>query len=249
MPLSYLDINILLRKKSSYCLRVHKKPNKWKCKALLSLRWIHQKQRKTAALEKTLQTFAENRGAASVVDYLQYIQYHNKQINVAFFGDVAEEAAWAKTAMTDIQSEYALTMNLSYFSHPEESSSVYLNGGYSQSVAASNADVIFYVLPTKADQTADIALAQSTENIFKVYDEIKSALPNALIVLVTPPPAQAKMNDWNSRTLDYRNYATIWPKQIRRIMCRCMICMRTHCRNWKTQERQYRPLWMKPNLV
>ncbi len=163
---------------------------------------------KAAALEKTLQTFAENRGAASVVDYLQYIQYHNKQINVAFFGDVAEEAAWAKTAMTDIQSEYALTMNLSYFSHPEESSSVYLNSNYSQSLAASNADVIFYVLPTKADQTADIALTQSTENIFKVYDEIKTALPNALIVLVTPPPAEAKMNVLNSRSLDYREYAT-----------------------------------------
>jgi hypothetical protein len=163
---------------------------------------------KAAALEKTLQTFAENRGTASVVDYLQYIQYHNKQINVAFFGDIAEEASWAKTAMTDIQSAYALTMNLSYFSHSGESSAVYLNGGYSQPVAASNADVIFYVLPTKADQTADIARAQSTENIFKVYDEIKAASPNALIVLVTPPPAEAKMNVLNSRSLDYRDYAT-----------------------------------------
>jgi len=163
---------------------------------------------KTAALEQTLQVFSENRGAASVVDYLQYVNYHNKQVNVAFFGDVAEDASWAKTAMTDIQSAYALSnVSTSFFSHPEESSTAYLNGGYSKTVAASNADVIFYVLPTKADQRADISLAASTENSLKVYDEIKSSLPNVLIVLVTPPPAQDKMQDWNSRALDYTNYS------------------------------------------
>jgi hypothetical protein len=73
-------------------------------------------------------------------------------------------------------------------------------------MVASSPDVIFYTIPTKIDQVVDISLADSTQNIYEIYDEIRAALPDALIVLVTPPPAEAKVADWNSRALDYRNY-------------------------------------------
>ncbi|SYZ80045.1 SGNH/GDSL hydrolase family protein [Trichococcus shcherbakoviae] len=159
------------------------------------------------AYAQFLAAFAENRSNASVVDYLQYVHHHTKEVNVAFFGDVAVDAAWAKSAIAGIQADFPLeNLTTSFFSHPSDSSSVYLSSQYVQEMVASNPDVIFYTIPTKTDQVVDISLVDSTQNIYKIYDEIRAALPDTLIVLVTPPPAESKMADWNSRSLDYRNY-------------------------------------------
>ena len=159
------------------------------------------------AYAQFLAAFAENRSNASVVDYLQYVHHHTKEVNVAFFGDVAVDAAWAMSAIAGIQADFPLeNLTTSFFSHPSDSSSVYLSSQYVQEMAASSPDVIFYTIPTKTDQVVDISLVDSTQNIYAIYDEIRAALPDALIVLVTPPPAEAKVADWNSRALDYRNY-------------------------------------------
>lgn len=159
------------------------------------------------AYAQFLAAFAENRSNASVVDYLQYVHHHTKEVNVAFFGDVAADAAWAKSAIAGIQADYPLeNLTTSFFSHPSDSSSVYLSSQYVQEMAASSPDVIFFSIPTKTDQVVDISLVESTQYIYAVYDEIRAALPDALIVLLTPPPAEAKVGDWNSRSLDYRNY-------------------------------------------
>ncbi|SFE65139.1 SGNH/GDSL hydrolase family protein [Trichococcus pasteurii] len=161
----------------------------------------------SGAYAQLLAAFAENRSNASVVDYLQYVHHHTKEINVAFFGDVATDAVWAKSAIAGIQADYPLeNLTTSFFSHPSDSSSVYLSSQYVQEMVASNPDVIFYTIPTKTDQVVDISLVESTQNIYEIYDEIRAALPDALIVLVTPPPAEAKVAVWNSRSLDYRNY-------------------------------------------
>ena len=159
------------------------------------------------AYAQFLAAFAENRSNASVVDYLQYVHHHTKEVNVAFFGDVAADAAWAKSAIAGIQADYPLeNLTTSFFSHPSDSSSIYLSSQYVQEMVASDPDVIFYSIPTKTDQVVDISLVASTQNIYQIYDEISAALPDTLIVLVTPPPAEAKMAAWNSRSLDYRNY-------------------------------------------
>ena len=159
------------------------------------------------AYAQFLAAFAENRSNASVVDYLQYVHHHTKEVNVAFFGDVAVDAAWAKSAIAGIQADFPLeNLTTSFFSHPSDSSSVYLSSQYVQEMVASSPDVIFYTIPTKADQILNISLVDSTQNIYAIYDEIRAALPDALIVLVTPAPAEAKVADWNSRALDYRNY-------------------------------------------
>ena len=159
------------------------------------------------AYAQFLAAFAENRSNASVVDYLQYVHHHTKEVNVVFFGDVAADAAWAKSAIAGIQTDFPLeNLSTSFFSYPSDSSSVYLSSQYVQEMVASNPDVIFYTIPTKADQILNISLVDSTQNIYAIYDEIRAALPDALIVLVTPAPAEAKVADWNSRALDYRNY-------------------------------------------
>ncbi|MDK2780379.1 MAG: hypothetical protein PWP61_676 [Trichococcus sp.] len=159
------------------------------------------------AYAQFLAAFAENRSNASVVDYLQYVHHHTKEANVAFFGDVATDAAWAKTAIASIQAEYPLeNLTTSFFSHPSDSSSVFLSSQYVQEMVASSPDVIFYSIPTKTDQVVDISLVASTQNIYQIYDEMRAALPDTLIVLVTPPPAEVKMAAWNSRSLDYQNY-------------------------------------------
>ena len=159
------------------------------------------------AYAQFLAAFAENRSNASVVDYLQYVHHHTNEVNVAFFGDVAVDAAWAKSAIAGIQADFPLeNLTTSFFSHPSDSSSVYLSSQYVQEMAASSPDVIFYTIPTKTDQILNISLVDSTQNIYAIYDEIRAALPDALIVLVTPAPAEAKVADWNSRALDYRNY-------------------------------------------
>ena len=159
------------------------------------------------AYAQFLAAFAENRNSAPVIDYLQYVHHHTKEVNVVFFGDVAADAAWAKSAIAGIQTDFPLeNLSTSFFSYPSDSSSVYLSSQYVQEMVASNPDVIFYTIPTKTDQVVDISLVDSTLNIYKIYDEIRAALPDTLIVLVTPPPAESKMADWNSRSFDYRNY-------------------------------------------
>ena len=159
------------------------------------------------AYAQFLAAFAENRNSAPVIDYLQYVHHHTKEVNVVFFGDVAADAAWAKSAIAGIQTDFPLeNLSTSFFSYPSDSSSVYLSNQYVQEMVASNPDVIFYTIPTKTDQVVDISLVDSTQNIYKIYDEIRAALPDTLIVLVTPPPAESKMADWNSRSFDYRNY-------------------------------------------
>ena len=159
------------------------------------------------AYAQFLAAFAENRNSAPVIDYLQYVHHHTKEVNVVFFGDVAADAAWAKSAIAGIQTDFPLeNLSTSFFSYPSDSSSVYLSNQYVQEMVASNPDVIFYTIPTKTDQVVDISLVDSTQNIYKIYDEIRAALPDTLIVLVTPPPAESKMADWNPRSLDYRNY-------------------------------------------
>lgn len=159
------------------------------------------------AYAQFLAAFSENRSNATVVDYLQYVHHHKNAVNVAFFGDIATDATWAKSAMADIQADFPLeNLTTSFFSHPSNSSSVYLSSQYAQELVESNPDVIFYMIPTKTDQVVDISLEQSAQYIYTVYDEIRAALPDALIVLVTPPPAEAKISAWNSRTLDYQNY-------------------------------------------
>ena len=159
------------------------------------------------AYAQFLAAFAENRNSAPVIDYLQYVHHHTKEVNVVFFGDVAADAAWAKSAIAGIQTDFPLeNLSTSFFSYPSDSSSVYLSNQYVQEMVASNPDVIFYTIPTKTDQVVDISLVDSTQNIYKIYDEIRAALPDTLIVLVTPPPAESKMADWNSHSLDYRNY-------------------------------------------
>lgn len=159
------------------------------------------------AYAQFLAAFSENRTTASVVDYLQYVHHHKNAVNVAFFGDVASDAAWAKLAIADIQADFPLgNLTTSFFSHPSDSSSVFLSSQYAQELVESNPDVIFYMVPTKTDQVVDISLNESTLYIYTVYDEIRAALPDALIVLMTPPPAEAKISAWNSRTLDYQQY-------------------------------------------
>jgi hypothetical protein len=159
------------------------------------------------AYAQFLAAFSENRTSTSVVDYLQYVHHHKNAVNVAFFGDVASDAAWAKSAIADIQADFPLeNLTTSFFSHPSDSSSVFLSSQYAQELVESNPDVIFYMVPTKTDQVVDISLNESTRYIYTVYDEIRAALPDALIVLMTPPPAEAKISAWNSRTLDYQQY-------------------------------------------
>ena len=159
------------------------------------------------AYAQFLAAFSENRGNAPVVDYLQYVHHHNKEAKIAFFGDVASDAVWAKSAIADIQADFPLeNLTTSFFSYPSDSSSVYLSSQFVQEMVASDPDVIFYTIPTKTDQVIDISLSASTQNIYEIYDEIRATLPDALIVLVTPAPAEAKVAAWNSRSLDYRNY-------------------------------------------
>lgn len=159
------------------------------------------------AYAQFLAAFSENRGNAPVVDYLQYVHHHNKEAKIAFFGDVASDAVWAKSAIADIQADFPLeNLTTSFFSYPSDSSSVYLSSQFVQEMVASDPDVIFYTIPTKTDQMIDISLSASTQNIYEIYDEIRATLPDALIVLVTPAPAEAKVAAWNSRSLDYRNY-------------------------------------------
>lgn len=92
-------------------------------------------------------------------------------------------------------------------------------------MVASNPDVIFYTIPTKTDQVVDISLVDSTQNIYKIYDEIRAALPDTLIVLVTPPPAEPKWLIGIHVPLIIGTIPIIWWKKIQLSPFHCMTCM------------------------
>ncbi|WP_062532904.1 hypothetical protein [Jeotgalibaca dankookensis] len=152
---------------------------------LFEERQLKQEKKKRA---KFLAAFDDKREENTVADFLQYVKYAKGDTNVAFYGQIEEDAKWAVDNMTQLAKERAFTeMETHYVSTIDSENE---NSSAVESLVALKPDVVFY--HTKLANTDN-----EIDEIFATYASMKDSLPEALIVLVTqiPEPSEAEEDE------------------------------------------------------
>lgn len=152
---------------------------------LFEERQLKQEKKKRA---KFLAAFDDKREENTVADFLQYVKYAKGDTNVAFYGQIEEDAEWAVDNMTQLAKERAFTeMETHYVSTIDSENE---NSSAVESLVALKPDVVFY--HTKLANTDN-----EIDEIFATYASMKDSLPEALIVLVTqiPEPSEAEEDE------------------------------------------------------
>lgn len=152
---------------------------------LFEERQLKQEKKKRA---KFLAAFDDKREENTVADFLQYVKYAKGDTNVAFYGQIEEDAKWAVDNMTQLAKERAFTeMETHYVSTMDSENE---NSSAVESLIALKPDVVFY--HTKLANTNN-----EIDEIFATYASMKDSLPEALIVLVTqiPEPSEAEEDE------------------------------------------------------
>lgn len=152
---------------------------------LFEERQLKQEKKKRA---KFLAAFDDKREENTVADFLQYVKYAKGDTNVAFYGQIEEDAKWAVDNMTQLAKERAFTeMETHYVSTIDSENE---NSSAVESLVALKPDVVFY--HTKLANTDN-----EIDEIFATYASMKVSLPEALIVLVTqiPEPSEAEEDE------------------------------------------------------
>lgn len=152
---------------------------------LFEERQLKQEKKKRA---KFLAAFDDKREENTVADFLQYVKYAKGDTNVAFYGQIEEDAKWAVDNMTQLAKERAFTeMETHYVSTMDSENE---NSSAVESLVALKPDVVFY--HTKLANTNN-----EIDEIFATYASMKDSLPEALIVLVTqiPEPSEAEEDE------------------------------------------------------
>lgn len=151
-------------------------------------------------------TYAEKRESLSVLDYIKYIELLNGEAKMAFYGQLPEEESWVDDVTNSIQDQITSElMTTNTTTSNTDSYELYITIA-AQELAETNADVVFFMIPAVGDQISDISLDDSWDYLMRNINQIQEALPEALIVLVTPSPNSVQTEEYNSRMLSYVQY-------------------------------------------
>lgn len=140
-----------------------------------------------------LSAFDENRESNTVGDFLQYVNYAKGNSKIAFYGETADQETWTVNTVHQLKNENDLPeLETHYLSTLE---SEVLTERLSE-LTEINPDVVFFHTPMPLynyiSWTEDGPVEKDNiTDIISTYAEIKHALPNSLVVLVTPFPQAA----------------------------------------------------------
>ena len=140
-----------------------------------------------------LSAFDENRESNTVGDFLQYVNYAKGNSKIAFYGEAADQETWTVNTVHQLKNENDLPeLETHYLSTLE---SEVLTERLSE-LTEINPDVVFFHTPMPLynyiSWTEDGPVEKDNiTDIISTYAEIKHALPNSLVVLVTPFPQAA----------------------------------------------------------
>lgn len=149
-----------------------------------------QAEKKRAAF---LSAFDENRESNTVGDFLQYVNYAKGNSKIAFYGEAADQETWTVNTVHQLKNENGLPeLETHYLSTLD---SEVLTERLSE-LTEINPDVVFFHTPMPLynyiSWTEDGPVEKDNiTDIISTYAEIKHALPNSLVVLVTPFPQVA----------------------------------------------------------
>lgn len=149
-----------------------------------------QAEKKRAAF---LSAFDANRESNTVGDFLQYVNYAKGNPKIAFYGEVADQETWTINAVHQLKNEYDLSeLETHYLSTLD---SEVLTERLSE-LTEIGPDVVFFHTPMPLynyiSWTEDGPIEKDNiSELITTYAEIKQALPNSLVVLVTPFPESA----------------------------------------------------------
>ncbi len=137
-----------------------------------------------------LSAFDENRESNTVGDFLQYVNYAKGNSKIAFYGEAADQETWTVNTVHQLKNENGLPeLETHYLSTLD---SEVLTERLSE-LTEINPDVVFFHTPMPLynyiSWTEDGPVEKDNiTDIISTYAEIKHALPNSLVVLVTPFP-------------------------------------------------------------
>lgn len=140
-----------------------------------------------------LSAFDENRESNTVGDFLQYVNYAKGNSKIAFYGETADQETWTVNTVHQLKNENDLPeLETHYLSTLD---SEVLTERLSE-LTEINPDVVFFHTPMPLynyiSWTEDGPVEKDNiTDIISTYAEIKHALPNSLVVLVTPFPQAA----------------------------------------------------------
>lgn len=150
--------------------------------------------------------YAEKRDQLSVLDYLKYIGTQNKEPAIAFYGQLPEEETWTENAVNALKAEIQNEVTATSLTSAETDSYDLYITNTAQSLAETNAAVVFFMMPALGDHVRDISLDDSASYLTRNVNAIKDVLPDTLVVMVSPSPNSSGIDDYNSRMLDYVGY-------------------------------------------
>lgn len=153
-----------------------------------------------------LEDFEGKRENLSVLDYLAYLTLKNEAATVSFYGDISEAETWPTAVEKYITEQTDQNVSVRRVAFPDFDSYRLLAENTAATLAEEATDIVFFQLPVYGDQVRDISLADSGSYLSEDYEAIKKALPEALVIFVTPNPSSIRQGDFNSRTLDYTSY-------------------------------------------
>lgn len=152
------------------------------------------------------EAFEKNRDQKTILDYISTVpKDHGKKV-VSFYGDFSKSENWLLSVGKYINEQANEQVKFNYVALPNFDSYRLLEENTVSSLKEENPDLVFFQIPIYGDQVRDISLSDSTDYIIQDYEAIKQALPDALIVFVTPNPSSSRKEDYNSRTLIYTSY-------------------------------------------
>lgn len=158
--------------------------------------------------EKNNNTYEKNRDHLSVLDYITYLHTKDgkEQLNIAFYGQLSNEEHVPKEIEDTIQTKTDSNISSNRAVKKEINSYQLAFTELPKEVKEAKASVLFYFMPSLGDKVKDISIADSESYLAQSIESLKKSLPNTLIVLVTPHPMSSELQNYNSRTLDYRDY-------------------------------------------
>lgn len=167
-----------------------------------------QDKKEETAKEKNLNTdaFEEKRDQLSIVDYITYLQQQKDETTISFYGQLADEEKWPEEVKDFLEEQTGKEVNANRLTKEKTDTYQLAVSEDDKDLTETKTDVVFYLLPSIGDKKRDISLDDSSSYIERSIKKIQKALPESLIVAVTPHPDSSELGNRNSRTLDYTAY-------------------------------------------
>lgn len=157
--------------------------------------------------EKALSEIESNRGNLSTLDYLKLVVSKKQKATISFFGGIEEQPELIEPFKTWIDQKLKTTdLTIESVSIPNSSTYQLMTQNSVATLASNAPDVVFFQVPVMGDQEIDLSLTNSKEQLVQIMEDIRVQLPEALVILVTPPPSSTLKEVYNSRSINYVSY-------------------------------------------